>query len=412
MEVSAVTLLTDDESREADESTVYLISNISAINVLDDGKSNEADDKSSTYTASEMKTATYNEGATHAVGETETAVEANDESATSTVSKMTVAHTLKTQTEETWINLLNIAEDVDMDQDARCFAETSAKIVEWWQKYAKENNPTSHLIEFGVNPPINLLMVLALLPEKYQGFIRIRDEHRSPFGNGENLSWLHEQTMDMLLGLRMDPVPASARFGQGLALMVRDDVDEGWQLFTGRSWLEDQIHLWSNNELELDLYRFPPETKKIVFFFNPTEIHWTVVDVVLQDDVWTYTLYNSLSQGERGPTWKACQKQFPLLEQLICRASGFTEPGIRKIVAATSTQQENPYDCGPIAIHNAGELLEGRTPKTDVSTENLRLMYLRLILDALCLLNEGLPTSTFRARMREIWLDHTTKVLT
>ena len=262
MEVSAVTLLTDDESREADESTGHLIGNISAINALDDGKANKAHDKSPTYTASEMKTATYNEGATHAVGKTETAVEADDESATSTVGKMTVAHTLKTQTEETWINVLNIAEDVDMDQDARCFAETVAKIVEWWQKYAEENNPTSHLIEFGVNPPINLLMVLALLPEKYQGFIRIRDEHRSPFGNGENLSWLHEQTMDMLLGLRMDPVPASARFGQGLALMVRDDVDEGWRLFTGRSWLEDQIHLWSNDELELDLYRFPPETKR------------------------------------------------------------------------------------------------------------------------------------------------------
>lgn len=332
--------------------------------------------------------------------------EADDESHTSTVSKTLMEQTLKEQTEETRLYLVEIARDEDIDQDARSFARTVAEIVEWWQQYAEEKNPTTHQIDFGVGPPLNLLMVLALVPEKYQGFIRIEDKHRSPYGNGENLSWLHEQTMDVLIGLGKDPFPASILFGQGIASMVRDDVDEGWRVFTGRSWLEDQIHLWSNDELEPKLYQFPPETKKIVFCFNPTEIHWTVVEVNLANDVWTYTLYNSFFQGEKGPTWRACQKQFPLLEQLICHASGFPEPDTREIVAATSAQQDNTYDCGPIAIYNALELLEGRRPRTEVDAEELRLRYLMRILNGLYLLDERLETPEFRACMREICLEY------
>lgn len=193
-------------------------------------------------------------------------------------------------------------------------------------------------------------------------------------------------------------------FGESLASMIRDSVDEGWRVFTGRSWLEDQNHLLSNDDLEPDLYRFPPGTEKIVFLFNPTEAHWTVVEVDKDDLAWTYTLYNSLSQGEKGPTWKACQEQLPLLEQLICRASGFTEPATREIVIAESAQQENTYDCGPIAVYNAIELLEGRKPSTEIDADILRLKYLMLIRDALYVFDQGLETPAFRAYMRTVSL--------
>lgn len=365
--------------------------NITAVTLVVEDESSKADDES----------------ATHALNKVETNAD-DDESATFTVTKMEIERILKEQTEETRLNLIDVAADPDIDEDARSFVETVAEILEWWQELAEDQNPTSYQIDFGVGSPVNLLMVLALVPEKYQGCICIGDQHRSPFANGEYLSWLHEQTIDLLVRLSIDPIQQPVIFGQGLASLVRDEVDESWRAFTGRSWLEDQIHLCSNDELEWDLYRFPPETEKIVFLFNPTEIHWTVVEVDLDDDVWTYTLYNSLFQGEKGPTWKACQEQFPLLEQLICRASGFAKPETREIVAATSAQQDNPYDCGPIAIYNAIELLDGRKPKTEIDTEQLRLRYLMLILEALYLLDEDLETSEFKARMRKVCLDYPT----
>ena len=320
----------------------------------------------------------------------------------STVNSMSVELLLSVQTEETKINLTGVAEDPGSEDVDRCFAGTAAQIVEWWQRLVGDENPTSYTVDFGTGSPINLLMILALLPERYQRLICIEDAQRSPSRNGENLSWVHEQTTDVLVRLSTHPKPSSMVFGRGLGSMIRNDVDEGWRAFTGRSWLEDQIHLWSMGGLEPDLYRFPPGTEKIVFFFNPTEIHWTVVEVNLTDYGWFYTLYDSLSQGEKGPTWKACQEQFPLLEQLICRASGFAEPATRKIFNGNSAQQENTYDCGPIALHNAIELLHGRRPRTEIYPEVLRLRYLQLILLAFYLSNEGLEPSALRVRMREL----------
>ena len=341
----------------------------------------------------------------------ETDPESVERSTTDGACEMSTESISREQTLRTWLNLVEVAEDIDMDATTQSFAGTVADIVEWWRAHSEDGNPTSHYVDFGVGSPINLLMILALLPERYQNLICIEDERRSPSCDGENLSWLHEQTTDLLVRLGITPDPASMLYGQGIASMIRENVDEGWRAFTGRSWLEDQIHLQSHNELECDLYRFPAGAEKIVFLFNPTEVHWTVVEVSIDDDddddnTWTYALYNSLSTSERGATWRACQEQFPLLEQLICRASGYAEPRTRKIVIANSAQQDNGHDCGPIAIYNAVELLEGRTPCTDVDPEELRLKYLSMIRDALYLLDEGLEPRAFRIYMRKVSLDY------
>ena len=336
----------------------------------------------------------------------ETATESDEESATDSVDEMSGERILREQTLRTWLKLVDVAEDEEMDDFTQSMAATVADIVEWWRQHTKDTNPSTYHIDFGVGSPINLLMILALLPERLQSLISIEDERRSPSSNGENMSWLHEQTVDVLIRLSIDPNPGSLRFGQGLASMVRDSVDSAWRVFTERSWLEDQLHLQSQSELECDQYRFPPSTTKIVFLFNPTEIHWTVVEISLADQVWTYTLYNSLSQAPTGATWKASQEQLPLLEQLICRASGFAPPATREIVVAKSAQQENAYDCGPITVYNAIELLEGREPCTEVDSEELRLNYLELIRDALYVLDEGLGTEAFRAYMRQVYLDY------
>lgn len=407
MTISVVTLFGDDESSEADiENTTNPDSSPSAVTPSTESDSGEVDDESAMCTVSGMETEVEDEDADHTVGQAETETETDDESTTSVIHKTLTEQTLKDQTEETKLNLLQVPTDPNMDDGARSFALTLAKIVEWWQYYAQDDVPTSLQINFGVGAPMTLLMVFALLPEKYQGFIGVDDENRSPLGNEEGLSWLHEQTMDVLVGLSMDPTPASHLFGRSLASMMRDEVDAAWRVFTGQSWLEDQFRLLSEGSLEPDLYLFPPGTERIVLFFNPTEVHWTVVEVDLNDEIWTYTLYNSLFQGERGPTWNACQHQFPLLEQLICRASKFPEPKTRKIIAATSAQQKNAYDCGVVALYNAMELLEGRSPTSEIDAESLRLKYLTFILDALPLLDGGIELPEFRARTRKIWLDY------
>ena len=333
--------------------------------------------------------------------------QSDEESDTNSPDETSEERILREQTLRTWLNLVEVAEDEGMDEFTQTIAATVADIVEWWHKHTKDRSPSTYHIDFGVGSPINLLMILALLPERFQSLVSIEDERRSPSSDGQNMSWLHEQTTDVLVQLSINPNPASIHFGQGLASMVRDSVDSAWRTFTERSWLEDQLHLQSQNELEPDQYRFPPSTTKIVFLFNPTEIHWTVVEIALNDNTtWTYTLYNSLSQGPRGPTWKACQEQLPLLERLICQASGFEPPTAREIVMAQSALQENVYDCGPIAVYNAVELLEGREPCTEVDPEELRLNQLMLIRDALYVLDEGLDTPAFRAYMREVCLDY------
>lgn len=366
----------------------------------------EANRESSALISTEMETESEETSATYTVDQVETVSQletaAENEATEVVINKTLMEQCRKDQAEETKLNLLEVSKDPNMDDGTRSFALAVAMIIDWWQYYAQEDDPTSLQIYFG--PPLTLLMIFALLPEKYQSFISVDDKNRSPFGNDENFSWLHEQTMEVLVSISMDPAPKSHIFGVGLGSMMRSDVDAGWRVITGRCWLEDQLFLLSNGQLDKEMYHFPPETERIVFFFNPTEAHWTTVEIDLSDDVWTYSLYNSLSHGEKGPTWNACHEQFPFLEQLICRASGFPEPKTREIVAATSAQQDNAYDCGTIALYNAMELLEGRRPEHEVDTDNLRLKYLILILDALPLLDEGLDLAEFRSRMREIWL--------
>ena len=331
----------------------------------------------------------------------ETEAESDEESAADRAERI-----LRRQTLQTFLNLVDVAEDEQMDDFTQSLAATVADILEWWGNHTKDTNPSTYHIDFGLGSPIDLLMILALLPERLQSLIAIDDERRSPSSNGENMSWLHEQTVDLLIQLSTNPDPTSLRFGQGLASMVRHSVDSAWRAFTERSWLQDQLHLQSQNELEPDAYRFPPETTKIVFLFNPTEIHWTVVEIAIHDQTWTYTLYNSLTQNSTGAAWAASQEQLPLLEQLICNASGFAPPTTREITTERSAQQDNVYDCGPIAVFNAIELLEGREPCTEIDAEELRLYYLNLIRDALYVLDERLATSAFRAYMRKVCLDY------
>lgn len=307
---------------------------------------------------------------------------ANYEGTCSVTRKTEAEQLLKEQTEDTRSWLIEATESPENDELSKDFARTTASIIHYWQKAAKDENPTSHPVDFGTGVKINLLYVLAILPERYQHSVKIEDKSRSPNNNGDALSWLHEDTMNLLVGLFVGK-ESFRYFGLGLASMVSDDIDKSWREWYGQSYLEHQIDQMSKSELsdsEIDLYRYPYWTEKIVLFFNPTGIHWTLVEIDLSEDLWMYTLYNSLSNGKRGPTWKACKQQLPLLEHLICRASGFEEPEFREFIVGDSAQQDNHYDCGPITVYNAIGLLKDRMPSETIDAEHLRLRYLKKIL--------------------------------
>ena len=169
--MSAVTLVINEESINLDDNstTHHPITPLSATTLPNDGKTGETDDESANSTVNKQAIEAEDESATYSVSKKE--IEADDQCETYTPSKSEIEQILKEQTEESRLQLINIAEDPEMDPGGRSFAETVAVILEWWQAHAEEQNPTSHQIDFSVGSPMSLLMVLALIPEQYQSFI-------------------------------------------------------------------------------------------------------------------------------------------------------------------------------------------------------------------------------------------------
>ena len=155
------------------------------------------------------------------------ATSTDSECAMSTTSSMSIEQLLRNQTEETRVNLIEMSNYPESDEVLRSFTRTAAAVVEWWQTHAKDENVTSFQVDFGVGPQLTSLMILALLPEDYQFLISIDDEHRSPSSDGENLSWLHEQTTDALVRLNIYSRSAPILFGQGLTSIIHNNVNEG-----------------------------------------------------------------------------------------------------------------------------------------------------------------------------------------
>jgi hypothetical protein len=128
-----------------------------------------------------------------------------------------------------------------------------------------------------------------------------------------------------------------------------------------------------SNWIADELYYFSPSTKRIVYFFNYSEKHWTLLATDVSREKWTHTLYNSLEIGPEGAAWSAAHKLLPLIEALIQGASALPKPKRFEIVAGKSAQQTNSYDCGVITVYNAVQLLNGRKPEEHVDAKQLRV---------------------------------------
>lgn len=100
--------------------------------------------------------------------------------------KLQMQRVLSEQTETTRCYLEAVADLSDVDDLTKNLATTTAAIIGYSQHLADGENPTSYLIDLGVGVKVNLLMVLAILPERYQNGILIKDESRSANGGA---SW-------------------------------------------------------------------------------------------------------------------------------------------------------------------------------------------------------------------------------
>lgn len=198
-------------SRVDDVSTTCPACDVAVIPSPSENTSSKVDDDCNAYPVSEVETeltadpissislfSSSNDDSSSKTSEG-TEADSDEESTADTLTNVVKEGVLREQTRQTWHNLVEVAETEEMDQLTQLFAGTVAEILEWWQIHTMNGNPISHFVDFGVGSPINLLMILALLPERYQGLICIEDECRSPSGDGENLSWLHEQTTDVLV---------------------------------------------------------------------------------------------------------------------------------------------------------------------------------------------------------------------
>ena len=92
------------------------------------------------------------------------------------------------------------------------------------------------------------------------------------------MSWLHDQTMDVLVQLACHLGQNSVRFGCGLASGVRITVDEMMLKAHSTSCLEYHIREMLENKprsnwMADELHYFSPSTKRIVYLFNYGEKH-------------------------------------------------------------------------------------------------------------------------------------------
>jgi hypothetical protein len=278
----------------------------------------------------------------------------------------------------------------NLDKHLKSFALQLHEIVGHWQRRAGTKNPLDYAVEFAPGISATLIQVFALMPEEYQEYINVNDPKRSP--NNEPYSWLDESIMNVLVQLECEKrnPDDTVQFGFQLAFDVRNSMDNLFEETHGKLYLEYRIHQKDIGEPESDwnplkIYTFPKNTTKIVYFFNYSESHWTLLEMDLRKDQWVHTLYNSFDNGTgsdmKGPSWNAAKVNCHLLENLVQAALGIPPPAFpSKIISGLSNKQINDYDCGVLTVANAIQLLFGRkTERWSIDCNKARLEWLTLL---------------------------------
>jgi hypothetical protein len=276
------------------------------------------------------------------------------------------------------------------DKHLKDFALQLHEIIGHWQRRAGTKNPLDYDVEFSPGISATLLQVFALVPEEYQEYIKVNDSKRSP--NNQPYSWLDESIMNVLVHLECEKrnPDDTVRFGFQLAFDVRESMDNLFKKTNGKLFLEYRIHQKDIGEPEPDwnpvkVYTFPKNTTKIVYFFNYSESHWTLLEMDLGKDQWIHTLYNSFDNGtnsdKKGPSWNAAKGNCHLLENLVQAAFGIPPPEKpSKIISGLSNKQINYFDCGVLAVANAILILfGGKTEQWSIDCNKARLEWLTLL---------------------------------
>jgi hypothetical protein len=146
-------------------------------------------------------------------------------------------------------------------------------------------------------------------------------------------------------------------------------MDNLFKKTNGKLSLEYRIHQKDIGEPEsvwnpVKIYTFPKNTTKIVYFFNYSESHWTLLEMNLGKD-----------------PWNAAKGNCHLLENLVQAALGIPPPEKpSKIESGLSIKQINYFDCGALAVVNALVILFGRkTEQWSIDCNKVRLTWLTLL---------------------------------
>jgi hypothetical protein len=264
------------------------------------------------------------------------------------------------------------------------FANEVLTIISNFQQRAQEAGKPSwnFSIDFSKDATkprtLTLVQILSLLPEKYQpSLTHLNDERRGKFNTR---SWMDGNLMDVLVNLHHQNKDGDEiQFGYGLESDACRSMDELFQMEHNSSALDHKCHLVRKgaprSEWDPDgKYKILPSIKKIVYFWNYREDHWTVMESTIDNGNWNHENYNSCSTPYVFSSRTECES-FYSLQALIQLASGFPAT-IGGVAQGKSALQTGPTDCGVVAVYNAIQLLRAEKPSTIIDTDLQRLTYL------------------------------------
>jgi hypothetical protein len=284
------------------------------------------------------------------------------------------------QMEDIRINFKATSENHWINQKIRDFFYMMADIIKLWQGRACGNDPTDCALSFG--PPevtVTLRQVLALVPEQYQYKIVLE-------GASDSGSWLDENLMNVLVQLIVKDAALGAHFARCLATDCNMSLDglsasEGYptRLAYLRHQQEQNLSDWNVS----GLYTVPADTDRIVCFWNYYENHWSVLSIDIDNEKWTYKIYNSLDCANKTTRHSVCRLGLDL-GHLIRAASNIDLPPLQPVIETPSTaQQDNCHDCGVYAVDNVVCLLLRLPVPVYVDPFTRRFAFVRKILWAL-----------------------------
>ncbi|KAE9974869.1 hypothetical protein BLS_002870 [Venturia inaequalis] len=215
-------------------------------------------------------------------------------------------------------------------QQARMVAGIMTDIISNWETLVPvDRDPSTHGLildgQWRQDRVITLPDIFHLLPEQYK-WMGIHDENTPKEirkGDGECWNWISRPLMEWLI---IAHPGATYQPSSAFHPLIGSDLDETMDYFAKtETYAEMRLQELQGGKASADdiaFYQFnsPGTIKDIVFIFNPTNAHWTIVHISDVYGARKYTLYNSLANDEnprKGATPNLYRKYIPYVNQML-----------------------------------------------------------------------------------------------